>query len=160
MKRTITRIIFVLSCACLLLFCPLFRGRLQAQNRSLEQLRPRTCSNESLEGAYGFSFNGTTGLGLVAAVGKISFDGDGNVSGSYSESLGGVIIKGNFVGAYVVHSDCTVSATLMGAKAPSSWSAQAEGVIVDDGRELFLVGTDPGTVVNGELKKLSRRRAD
>ena len=31
---------------------------------------------------------------------------------------------------------------------------------VDDGRELFLVGTDSGTVVNGVLKKLSRRRAD
>ena len=99
-------------------------------------------------------------MGLVAAVGKISFDGDGNVSGSYSESLGAVIIKGNFVGAYAVHSDCTVSATLMGAKAPSSWSAQADGVIVDDGRELFLVGTDSGTVVNGVLKKLSRHRAD
>ena len=72
MKRTITRITFALSCACLLLFCSLFRGRLQAQTRSLERLGARTCSSESLEGDYGFSFNGTTGLGLVAAVGKIS----------------------------------------------------------------------------------------
>jgi hypothetical protein len=158
MKRTIARITFALSCACLLLFCSLSRGRLQAQNRSLERVHAKTCSSESLEGDYGFSFNGTTGLGLVAAVGKITFDGDGNVSGTYSESLSGLIIKGNFVG--VVHSDCTVSATLMGAKAPSSWSAQADGVIVNDGRELFLVGTDSGTVVNGALKKLSRRRAE
>ena len=42
----------------------------------------------------------------------------------------------------------------------SSWSAQADGVIVDDGRELFLVGTDSGTLVNGGLRKLSNRPAE
>ena len=93
MEQTITRITFVLSCACLLLFCPLFKGRLQAQNPSLERVRARTCSSESLEGDYSFSFHGTTAFGPVAAVGKITFDGDGNLSGTYSESLSGVIIK-------------------------------------------------------------------
>ncbi|HYE66874.1 MAG TPA: hypothetical protein VD966_14890 [Pyrinomonadaceae bacterium] len=125
----------------------------QAQGKKEEKLNGK-CTESSVKGDYGYSFNGTVaGFGSIAAAGRVVSDGRGNLSGSYTQSLSGVIIEGNFVGTYAVDSDCTVSATLTGAIAPSSWSATLKGVIVNKGEELLLVGTDSGTVITGIAKK-------
>jgi hypothetical protein len=146
-KRAITTIIFPV-----LLLLPNLTFS-QAQGRKEDNSNGH-CTERSLKGDYGYSFQGAVAaFGSVAAAGRLVSDGNGNLSGSYSESLGGVIIEGNFVGTYAMNPNCTVSATLTGATAPSSWSANLKGVLVNNGLEILLVGTDPGTVVTGGAKR-------
>jgi hypothetical protein len=146
-SRAITTIIFMV----LLLILSVSSG--QAQGKQEERIAGR-CTQHSVRGDYGFSFEGTaSSFGSIAAAGRLVSDGNGNLSGSYSESLGGMIIQGNFVGTYAVNSHCIVSATLTGAIAPSTWSANVKGVLVNNGEEILLVGLDPGTVITGGAKK-------
>src|SRR3990172_1462003 len=146
-RRAITTIMFLV-----LLLVPSLSFR-QAQGKEEEKINGK-CTERSLKGDYGYSFEGTVaGFGSCAAAGRLVSDGRGNWSGSYAVSLSGGIIEGNFVGTYAVNSDCTVSGTLTGAIAPSSWSGNVKGVLVNNGQEILLVGSDPGTVITGVAKK-------
>lgn len=146
-SRAITTIIF------LVLLLVLSLSFSQAQGKKEEKINGK-CTERSLKGDYGFSFEGTAAsFGSVAAAGRLVSDGKGNLSGSYSESLSGLIIEGNFVGTYAVNLDCIVSATLTGAIAPSTWSANVKGVLVNNGEEILLVGLDHGIITTGGAKK-------
>ena len=116
------------------------------------------CTTHTVQGDYGFSFQGRVfsfvlGFGPIAAAGTVSSDGEGNLSGSYTESFGGVIRDKQFVGTYTAQANCTISVSVMGATVPSTWTAEGKGVIVDGGREVLWVGTDAGAVVSGTVKK-------
>ncbi len=125
-----------------------------AQNKPSDQGHSKPCANTTLRDTHGYSFNGTVlAFGEIAATGTVSFDGAGNLSGTYAESVNGTIIQGQFVGSYTVNSDCTGSGGLMGPL-PGSWSALVNFVIVNNGKETLLVGASPGTVVIGYTKRL------
>ena len=91
-------------------------------------------------------------FGPVAGQGTIVFTGAGNLSGSYNESVNGVLFQGQFTGSLSVNADCTGAGTLTGLS--GTWTVQLHVVIVDNGKEILLLETDPGRVVSGVAKRL------
>ena len=66
------------------------------------------CSLSKLAGTYGLTTTGSIpAIGPVAAVGLITFDALGNISGSQTRSLNGDIADETFTGTATVNPDCT-----------------------------------------------------
>jgi hypothetical protein len=112
----------------------------------------KKCSLASIKGSYGYSYTGTVeGFGGIAAVGPIDFDGTGNTSATYSVNLGGVSFQGSFTGTYTVADDCT--GTIIIDLPLLHLSSNGRFVVVENGREAFFMGVDPGVTVTGVAKK-------
>lgn len=111
-----------------------------------------TCSNASLQGSYGLHATGITGAGgSFAAVGRFSFDGTGNLTGTLFVRVAGNDLQINITGTYSVSSDCTVDDTW-------NFSGNAsthKSVIVDQGRGYFILNNtaDDGSTISGEARK-------
>jgi hypothetical protein len=75
--------------------------------------RTQFCSLRGVVGSYGFTTTGTIPtLGAVAAVGRISLDEDGNLTGAQTTSFNGAIVQETLSGTYSVNADCTATATV------------------------------------------------
>jgi hypothetical protein len=71
------------------------------------------CSLSKLAGTYGLTTTGSIpGIGPVAAVGLMTLDASGNISGSQTRSLNGDIADETFTGTATVNSDCTGTDTV------------------------------------------------
>jgi hypothetical protein len=120
------------------------------------------CSNAILRGGYGA---GTTGLintsgnpndirirtfAPFAEAAYMLFDGHGSLSGSSTADFAGFISPVTFAGTYTVNANCTGSLTV---DAGSNGIVHRDLVIVDAGREVDFVSTDPGVVIAGYMKK-------
>lgn len=71
------------------------------------------CSLSKLAGTYGLTTTGSIpGIGPVAAVGLLTLDASGNISGSQTRSLNGDIAEETFTGTATVNSDCTGTNTV------------------------------------------------
>jgi|SRR6516225_8200850 hypothetical protein len=106
------------------------------------------CTNATLRGSYGFSFNGSQSGLPVAIVGVAIFDGEGNASSTFTISLNGAGTTGaDAVGTYAVNPDCTGSATDM------TNNLHYPLVIFRHGAEMFVVNTDPGNTFTGDFQK-------
>lgn len=109
----------------------------------------------TLRGGYGF--NGT-GLFFVAptvsvpnaAVGRLVFDGAGNVTGNITNSFNGEIFRLPSNGTYTVNADCTgtLNITLL-----NGFVITNDIVIVDEGKEVDVIQTNPGTAFTAVLKR-------
>jgi len=121
------------------------------------------CSLATLNGKYGFFAQGTqlessSGAPLPSPLpfvvsGVFTYDGEGNVSGTYNQSIGGGISTGlKADGTYQVNPDCTYSAQF----GPSGGHfAHRVGTITGEGmqQEIHILYTDPPSVASGTLKK-------
>jgi hypothetical protein len=113
----------------------------------------RRCTLASLNGCYGYSYTGSVdGVGPVAAVGPINFDGAGNTSATYSVNVNGTNFQGSFTGTYTVNRDCTGNVTINLPRL--GISSNGRFVIVGHGLEAPFMGTDSGVTVTGVAKKL------
>jgi hypothetical protein len=75
--------------------------------------RTQSCSLRGVVGSYGFTTTGTIPkVGAVAAVGRISLDEDGNLTGAQTTSFNGAIVRETLSGTYSVNADCTAPATV------------------------------------------------
>ena len=113
-----------------------------------------TCSNATIAGAYGYAISGklvSTGGGLVAFADSGSFvaDGSGHLSGSSSTSVGAGIKRRQISGTYTISQDCTGSATLVDNLGDSISLGM---VVVDDGRGIDFIETDPGAIISGSAR--------
>lgn len=64
--------------------------------------------NATLHGTYMSRGEGTiVGVGPIAAVGWIAYDGKGNFVNPFTVSVNGMISRGVETGTYTVNSDCT-----------------------------------------------------
>jgi len=116
----------------------------------------RTCTNESLQGKFGFTAHGTTlpalGLqgpltGAFASSGYADFDGSGHFTLTATSSFNGVIQgPATVTGTYTVNSDCSYT-----SKASNGVTFRA--VIVNHGRELLILQTTSGVVITGIARK-------
>jgi hypothetical protein len=74
------------------------------------------CSNAKAAGNWGFTLAGTlilpTGPVPGAAVGRLSIDKDGNISGTESRNVGGGFANETITGSWAVNSDCTATVTV------------------------------------------------
>ena len=76
---------------------------------------PKGCSTESAAGNWGFTLTGTAIFPspngpvpvLVAAVGRIAADDNGNLIGTEARSVGGGYAEETVTGNWTVHPDCT-----------------------------------------------------
>lgn len=123
----------------------------------------RRCTNASLRGVYGFTAQGFTVAGSpvpaplqgpFASLGTATYDGRGNVTLAASATFNGITqtlppVKG----AYHVNADCTFTSRLENG-------ATFYASIVDSGRELFVIQTNPGVVASGVASLQSGRLDD
>ena len=118
------------------------------------------CSVATLHGAYGFYRTGTvsagtTSVGPLAAVGIATFDGTGAVSGARQTIRRiGVTTTDLFttpanVGPYQVDPDCGLRLL------NPDGSVLGHGVVVDGGKELFILSLSDANSVYGVMKKIS-----
>lgn len=111
------------------------------------------CSNATLRGVYGYSQQGTIiGLAPVplaaGAVGLITADGDGNLSGNETLNIAGQQSSNSFGnGRYEVNGDCSGTATwnavFADGRPPEPRSASF--VINRRSKEIHIVSTSPGS---------------
>ena len=120
------------------------------------------CDNSSFSGAYGFAdtgyaFDTSGGVHLTAGTGKIVADGNGNLSGTDTNSLDGNISHRTFIGTYSLNADCTGSVTLqIAVSGGSGGTAHADIVAVNNARQINYLQTDVGWVVSGTWTKQSQ----
>ncbi len=123
---------------------------------------PSACSLATLQGTYGFSEQGTyvgkialfpPGPFPVALAGIITYDGAGNLSGTYTGSFGGYIASAPFTGTYNVDSDCSYSDQFSpgpGLTLHTAGSISGEGMF----QEIHYMDTDAGIVLSGTSWKV------
>lgn len=110
----------------------------------------RGCSNDTLKGPYSDQDTGTiVGVGPFAGVNVDSFDGKGKLTISGWSSLNGSVSYGVLTGSYKVNADCTGTYTVTGG----GTTVDGFFVISEDGSDLQIVITDPGTVINCVARK-------
>lgn len=138
----------------------------QDQDRDHHRDHRRECSLRTLHGRYGIFVQGTvlatsgpTGHPAFPFVvsGVFTYDGEGNVSGTYNQSVGGGILTGQTAdGTYQVNPDCTYSAQF---GPPGGPFAHRVGTITGEGmqQEIHILYTDPPSVAFGTLKKIRER---
>lgn len=115
------------------------------------------CTNQSLQGAYGFSLNGTNfNFGVPwAIVGRFDSDGNGAITGTGTQSTKGDVSRSKFTGTYQVEADCSGVATFtFGAGA----RAVLQFVVVDSGKRVEMIVTDQGTLETGYATKITTTR--
>src|SRR6266705_914154 len=108
------------------------------------------CSVASLNGHYiyaqdGFTIQGQTANDRIpfAQVGREHFAGEGHMSGIYSASFNGGIVRGTYAGTYTMNSDCTGTVTFTDNL---NQTFHYDIYIRDDGAEFVFVQTDPNVV--------------
>lgn len=123
------------------------------------------CSQATVKGKYTTLEQGTIVAANPAGIpigspavltASASFDGAGNVSGTYAENAGGFLAGGTFSGTYAVTSECAYSATFdvfVGevklATLNQTGQISGEGML----QEIRYIYTDNFLVVSGTLKK-------
>jgi hypothetical protein len=111
------------------------------------------CSVANLRGAYGFFRSGTTAVGALGAVGIATFDGVGATTAIQTIRKNGVTTSDLFTdppltATYELEANCA------GKFLNPDGSVFAHVVIVDRGRELFIVSLSTGNTVTGVMKKI------
>ena len=114
-----------------------------------DALCPR--GNATLSGTYMLRGEGTiVGVGPLAVVGWLTYDGKGNVvKSSMTASVNGTISTFTISGPYTVNSDCS------GSVEPSG--QHYNFVVSPDGKTVNWIETDPGTVSSGTEVRLGHR---
>ncbi len=117
------------------------------------------CSQATMSGTYvttatGTIGAGTTGAAAYATVGKVTYDGRGGGQATFTQSVAGVVTqKATATGTYTVNADCTGSKNFGRAS-----GTNYDFVITADGREIFFVITNAGTVLSGRAVRLDNSR--
>jgi len=95
------------------------------------------CTGATAAGSFGFTTTGTlmlpTGAAPVAAVGVVTFDLNGNTTGSQDRSVGGAFAHDTLTGTLTVNRDCTIIAVAN---------------VYDSSGNLVRTSTIPGVLVN------------
>ena len=128
------------------------------------QAEHRSCSNATLRGGFGYTATGTLigapapFAGPFGEVGRATFDGDGNTSGTATLSANANIVNITFTGTYTVNPDCTGSMTLN--VSPLGITGTSFFVIDDDGLEIRTISADQGIAVETRVYRKQFQRGD
>ena len=120
------------------------------------------CHNSTLKGKYGFYRTGTATAGgdHLAAAGFMVFDGMGKIEAYQNASLNGVYTADSLTtGFYHVYPECVFTLSMAPYQAIDYahielTHVKTVGVIVEDGKELYALATDPGRTVLFIAKKM------
>jgi hypothetical protein len=118
----------------------------------------KDCSLASVAGSYGYTTSGfvaapTGAFVPVAAGGKISFDGHGNVSGTQTRVVAGSALDETYSGTYKVNLDCTGSFTVL--VQPDTRTSTVNVVWTDNTNVISAVFTNPGFVLTATARRIN-----
>jgi hypothetical protein len=115
-------------------------------------LRANACDTRLLRGDYGFSFSGSFSYGATfTGVGSESCDDQGQCTGVTTINIDGATSTAPFTSVYTINADCTGVET---ANYYTLGLIVSEAVtIVDNGKEVHFMGTDPGGLSIGVMKR-------
>jgi len=103
------------------------------------------CTNATLAGTFGFTTTGVlilpTGPVPVGAVGLITFDLNGNASGSQDRSVGGAFAHETLKGSFTINSNCTVSVitNVYDTNGNLVRTSTLDGVLDDNGKHVRAI---------------------
>lgn len=111
------------------------------------------CSVASLRGAYGFFRTGTTAVGPLGAIGIATFDGAGTSTARQTIRKNGTTTSDFFTdpgltAPYEVDADCA------GRFFNLDGSVFAHLIVVDRGKELFIISLSSSNTVTGVMKRI------
>jgi hypothetical protein len=114
------------------------------------------CNPADLVGPYAFQLTGSTDISgapkPTASLGRIAFDGRGNLSGTASATFRGLLLGNPVTGSYEAKSDCSVSWKLQD---DSGAFQNFGGTLSADGTRVQFTQTDPGGAQRGIMQKTS-----
>jgi len=116
------------------------------------------CSLERVAGSYGYTTNGfvaasPTTFVPVAAAGRITFDGQGNVSGTQTRVVAGSALDETYTGTYSVNPDCTGSFTVL--VQPDTRTSTIKLVWTDNTNVANAVFTSPGFILTATARRIN-----
>ena len=118
----------------------------------------KTCNSHTLTGRYGIKFDGfsiKSGQPVqLDSVSLITFDGFQTFTVSEQGRFNGNPIDRTFTGPYTVRSDCTGFLDYTTNLTDPSHTVHGEFVIVDDGKEFFVLDDEDGWQASGIGKRL------
>ena len=116
------------------------------------------CTLQSVAGTFGYSTTGTrNGIGPVAGVGTLVFDGEGNVlDGMQTVSFGGIIATETYSGTYTVGDNCRGSFTVTVTSSVPAFNRTSTLDVVweDDTNRAQAIFTGDGTVITAEAHRV------
>ena len=119
----------------------------------MESNAPDQCSPATLNGTYMSEQRGTL-IGLpYTQVNRIFSDGNGNITGSGTASLNGVISFPIITATYTLNSDCTGTLTSVPAGLSQNF------VLKDNGSQVFFIVTAHpagAATISGEARRISK----
>ena len=149
MRKTVTRIIVGLGVVSAVLMAkPAMKSKPAAVFA-----QTNSCRLTSLNGPYGFSFNGYFNTGTpvpftpLAAAGTITFRSDGTLKRDFSGSFGGSLFTAKDSGTYSLNDDCTFTANL--PDAGETWNL----IPVEEGLHIEFFVNTAGRVGAGTLTR-------
>ena len=125
----------------------------QAQAQALqagasEALCPR--GDATLRGTYMSKGGGSVvGVGPVAFIGTVYFDGKGGITNPFTVSFAGTISRVVGKATYTVKSDCTATFTT------TDDTQHFDMRVSPDGRKVDYIETDAGTVISGSASRVN-----
>jgi hypothetical protein len=119
------------------------------------------CSLAKVAGGYGYTASGfvatpTGAFVPVAAAGRITFDGYGNVSGTQTRVVAGSSLDETYSGTYSVNPDCTGSFTVQ--VQPDTRTSTVDLVWTDNTDGASAVFTTPGFVLTAAARRINPKR--
>ena len=115
----------------------------------------RRCSSRTLKGAYGVKFEGVrVGIGPIASVSRMTFDGDGIFTASEVGRFNGIAVQRTISGQYTVNDDCTGFVSFLSNLSGQPQQVRGDFVVVDEGKEFFILDNSDNWVANGVGKRL------
>ena len=112
------------------------------------------CNPADLQGAYGFQLDGVTTIGShpepAVTVGRLVFDGAGNIAGVSSVSFTGLYLGHSVKGMYRANIDCSVSWSVQD---DSGGDQHFEGSMTPNARRVQFHQSDSGGPSKGVLVK-------
>ena len=100
------------------------------------------CTSATAAGTFGFTTTGTlilpSGPVPVGAVGLITFQLNGDVSGNQDRSVGGIFAHETITGTLTVNRDCTISllANVFDSSGNLVRTSTIDGVLVNNGKQI------------------------
>ncbi len=114
------------------------------------------CNPSDLIGPYAFQLSGSTTISgapqPTASLGRMTFDGSGNLSGTASATFSGLLLGNPITGTYEAKSDCSVTWKLQD---DSGAFQNFSGTLSPDATRAQFRQTDPGGAQHGIMEKTS-----
>jgi hypothetical protein len=134
-----------------------FKGAIDAMVRTFLFLglaaltQAQTCSNATYRGTYCYLVSGTTSSSgstvPYAQLGKLTADGNGNLTGFYWQNTNGVLSQVPVTETYTVRADCYGKA---GTGTGSSFTAISDFQLVQGGQEVFITSASTTPMLTGQ----------